>query len=116
MEEPMIESALRPGLHLAAGPGSEPGPFSVISPQEAMFVGYTPPANGFGAAPVVLVTGGGTMLTSAGNVAAINRPLASAYLSPDRGWVAGENLRTGRFLLEATSDGGRSWATQYAAS
>jgi photosystem II stability/assembly factor-like uncharacterized protein len=116
MEEPVLESALRPALHLAAGPGSEPGPFSVISPQAAVFIGYTPPANGWGAAPVALVTGGGTALRQAGNVAGINRPLAAAFLSQSQGWVVGENLRTNRFLVEATGDGGRSWTTQYTTS
>ena len=113
MEETMLESALRPGLHLPEGPGSEPGPFSVISPDSAVFVGYTPPANGYGAAPVDLVTGGGATVTGDGDVAAVNEPLAAAFTSQDKGWVVGENLKTNTFAVEATSDAGRSWTTQY---
>ena len=116
LEEPMLESAIRPKLHLPAGPGSEPGPFSVISPGAAAFVGYTPPANGWGAAPLVVATNGGTVLKSAGDIPAINVPLAAAFLTPARGWVAGENLKTHTFSIEATTDAGRSWTTQYTTS
>ncbi len=113
LEEPMLETAIRPRLRLPAGPGSEPGPFSVISPGAAAFVGYTPPANGWGAAPLIVATNGGTVLRSAGDIPAINEPLAAAFLTPARGWVAGENLKTHTFSIEATTDAGRSWTTQY---
>jgi photosystem II stability/assembly factor-like uncharacterized protein len=116
LEEPAIESAIRPKLHLPAGPGSEPGPFSVISPGAAAFVGYTPPANGWGAAPLIVATDGGAVLSSAGNVPAINEPLAAAFLTPAEGWVAGENLKSHTFSIEATTDAGRSWTTQYTTS
>ena len=116
LEEPMLESAIRPKLHLPAGPGSEPGPFSVISPGAAAFVGYTPPANGWGAAPLIVATNGGTVLKSAGDIPAINVPLAAAFLTPAQGWVAGENLKTHTFSIEATTDAGRSWTTQYTTS
>ncbi len=113
LEEPLLESAMRPKLHLPAGPGSEPGPFSVISPGAAAFVGYTPPANGWGAALLIVATNGGTVLKSAGNIPAINEPLAAAFLTPAQGWVAGENLKTHTFSIEATTDAGRTWTTQY---
>ena len=116
MEEPMLESAMRPRLHLPAGPGSEPGPFSVISPGAAAFVGYTPPAGGWGAAPLILATDGGTVLNSEGDIPAINEPLAAAFLTPARGWVAGENLKAHTFSIEATTDAGRTWTTQFTAS
>ena len=116
MEESMLESSLRPTLHLSAGPGSEPGPFSAISPDAAAFVGYTPPANGWGAAPLALAGDGGGTLSNTGNIAEINEPLAAAFLSADRGWVVGENLKTNTFAIEATSDGGHTWATQYTTS
>ena len=112
----MLESSLRPTLHLSAGPGSEPGPFSAISPDAAAFVGYTPPANGWGAAPLALAGDGGGTLRDTGNIAEINEPLAAAFLSADRGWVVGENLKTNTFAIEATSDGGHTWATQYTTS
>jgi photosystem II stability/assembly factor-like uncharacterized protein len=113
MEEQMLESAMRPKLHLPAGPGSEPGPFSVISPGAAAFVGYTPPAGGWGTAPLIVATDGGTVLSSEGNIAAINEPLAAAFLTPAQGWVAGENLKTHTFSIEATTDAGHTWTTQY---
>ena len=116
LEEPMLESAIRPKLHLPAGPGSEPGPFSVISPGAAAFVGYTPPANGWGAAPLVVATNGGAVLRSAGDIPAINEPLAAAFLTPAQGWVVGENLKAHTFSIEATTDAGHTWTTQYTAS
>jgi photosystem II stability/assembly factor-like uncharacterized protein len=116
MEEPMLESAMRPKLHLPAGPGSEPGPFSVISPGAAAFVGYTPPGNGWGTAPLIVATDGGTVLNNEGDIPAINEPLAAAFLSPAQGWVAGENLKAHTFSIEATTDAGRTWTTQYTAS
>ena len=113
MEESMLESAIRPKLHLPAGPGSEPGPFSVISPGAAAFVGYTPPANGWGAAPLTVATDGGAVLSSAGDIPAINEPLAAAFVTPAKGWVAGENLKSHTFSIEATTNAGRTWTTQY---
>ena len=109
----MLEASLRPTLHLRPGPGSEPGPFSVISPDAAAFVGYTPPANGWGAAPLTVATDGGAVLNSEGDIPAINEPLAAAFLTPAQGWVAGENLKTHTFTIEATTDAGRTWTTQY---
>jgi photosystem II stability/assembly factor-like uncharacterized protein len=116
LEEPMLESAMRPKLHFPAGPGSEPGPFSVISPGAAAFVGYTPPAGGWGEAPLIVATDGGAVLNSEGDIPAINEPLAAAFLSPAQGWVAGENLKAHTFSIEATTDAGHTWTTQYTAS
>ncbi len=113
LEETMLESAVRPGLHLPDGPGSEPGPFSAISPGAAAFVGYTPPANGWGAAPLAMATNGGATLSRAGDVAGVNKPLAAAFLTTTRGWVVGENLKARTFAIVATADAGRTWTTQY---
>lgn len=115
LEETTLESVIRPGLHLPDGPGSEPGPFSAISPAAAAFVGSTPPANGWGAAPLALATNNGGALRNAGDVAAINEPLAAAFLTSSEGWVAGENLQTKTFAIEATTNAGRTWTTQYQA-
>ena len=112
LEEGYIESALRPGLKLPEGPGSFPGPCSALDAGSAVFVGYTPPL-GYGAAPVMLASDNGYTLTGEGDVGTINQPMAAAFLSQDQGWVVGENLKTSAFDVEATSDGGRSWTTEY---
>jgi photosystem II stability/assembly factor-like uncharacterized protein len=116
LEESMLETAIRPKLHLPAGPGSEPGPFSVISSGAAAFVGYTPPANTWGAAPLIVATDGGAVLDSAGDIPAINEPLAAAFLSSSQGWVVGENLKADTYSIEATTDEGHSWTTEYTTS
>jgi photosystem II stability/assembly factor-like uncharacterized protein len=112
LEQQYTESALRPGVKLPEGPGSYPGPFSAIDAGSAAFVGYTPPV-GYGVAPVMLASDNGHALTKVGNVAAINEPMATAFLSQDQGWVIGENLKTNAFDVEATSNGGRTWTTEY---
>jgi photosystem II stability/assembly factor-like uncharacterized protein len=112
LEERYTESALRPGLKLPEGPGSSPGPFSAINAGSAAFVGYTPPL-GYGAAPVMIASDNGYNLSKEGDVGAINEPMAVAFLSQDQGWVVGENLKTNAFSVEATSNAGRSWTTQY---
>jgi photosystem II stability/assembly factor-like uncharacterized protein len=114
LEEQFTESALRPGVKLPDGPGSYPGPISAIDPGTAVFVGYTPPL-GYGAAPVMLASDNGYALSKEGDVGTINEPLAAAFLSADQGWVVGQNLHTNAFSVEATSDAGRTWTTQYTA-
>jgi len=111
-EESYIESAARPGVHAPDGPGSYPGPFSAISPVAAAFVGYSPPV-GYGAAPLELVSSSGATQTRAGNVGGISVPIAVAFTGPSQGWVVGETLPSRGFVIEATSDGGRTWTRQY---
>jgi len=113
-EEAYLESAARPEVHAPDGPGSYPGPFSAISPTAAVFVGYTPPL-GYGAAPVELVTSGGATLTRDGNVGGVSVPMAAAFISPSQGWVVGETLPSGNLVIEATANGGHTWARQYQA-
>ncbi len=110
LEESYIESALRPQVHAPDGPGSYPGPFSAISPDAAVFVGFDP-AVGYGAAPVGVVTSAG--LTRAGYVSGISRAYGAAFVSPAKGWVIGMNIKTGEYGIEATANGGRTWANQY---
>jgi photosystem II stability/assembly factor-like uncharacterized protein len=112
LEEPYTEAALRPGLKLPQGPGSGPGPMSAINPGSAVFVGYTPPV-GYGVAPVMLASDNGYTLSKEGDVGTINEPLAAAFLSPDQGWVVGQNLKTNASDIEFTSNAGRTWTTQY---
>jgi photosystem II stability/assembly factor-like uncharacterized protein len=121
-EESYIESGIRPGVHAPDGPGSYPGPFSVISPDSAAYVGWTPP-EGLGAAPleaVSLGTGAGaTTLTREGNVAGVTQPYAVAFVTSQRGWVVGADQTTpgqaGSGVIEYTANSGRTWTRQYAA-
>jgi len=110
-EEVYIESAIRPEVRAPDGPGSYPGPFSAISADEAVFVGSVP-AIGYGVAPVLTVTGG-THLTSRGNVGGITAANGVAFASIDAGWVVGGNQQTGEYSIQATTDGGHTWTTQY---
>jgi photosystem II stability/assembly factor-like uncharacterized protein len=109
-EETYIESAIRPQVRAPDGPGSYPGPFSAISPDTAAFVGFDP-AVGYGAAPLMMVTGGG--LHAQGDVSGISEAYGAAFVSPAQGWVVGKNLQSGEYAIVATTDGGRTWAAQY---
>ena len=114
-EESYIESGARPEVHAPDGPGSYPGPFSAISPQAAVYVGYTPPI-GDGAAPVEVASAGGATLTREGDVGGVSVPEAAAFISTSQGWVVGEALPSGDFVVEATADGGHTWTRQYEVS
>ncbi len=112
LEEQFTETALRPGVKLPEGPGSYPGPVSAIDPGTAVFVGYTPPL-GYGRRRSCSRPTTATPSARRATVAAINEPMAAAFLSPDQGWVVGENLKTNAFDIESTSNAGRTWTTQY---
>jgi hypothetical protein len=75
---------------------------------------------GYGAAPLELVTGGGAGLSSQGNVGGLTQPLGVAFVSSSQGWVIGTDQtqpgQQGDYVIEATSDGGRTWTRQYQAS
>jgi len=111
-EEAYIESAVRPQVHAPDGPGSYPGPFSVVSQDTAVFAGFDP-AVGYGAAPLMAVTAAG--LTRAGNVSGISQAYGIAFVSDTQGWAVGKNMRTGEYAVEATTDAGRTWTRQYQA-
>lgn len=117
-EESYTESAALPEVHAPDGPGSYPGPFSAIGPDSAAFIGWNPP-QGFGAAPVDMVTGG-TKLSKDGDVGGMTRAFGAAFLSPAQGWVVGTDQTSsgspGDYVIEATADGGRTWAREYAVS
>jgi photosystem II stability/assembly factor-like uncharacterized protein len=110
MEEAYIESAIRPQVHAPDGPGSYPGPFSAISPDAAAFVGFDPAA-GYGAAPLMTVTGGAPH--ARGNVGGISQAYGASFVSTTQGWVVGKNLQSGTYAIEATTNGGHTWTPQY---
>ena len=105
-----------PGVAAPAGPGLQPGPYSAISPDSAIFVGWNP-VLGLGQAPMAIVTG--TAITSLGDVGGLTRPFGAAFISPRQGWVIGEDQVTagngnwGEAVIQATTDGGHTWTRQY---
>jgi photosystem II stability/assembly factor-like uncharacterized protein len=109
-EEAYIESALRPQVRAPDGPGSYPGPFSAISPDTAAFVG-SDPAVGYGAAPLMMVTGAD--LHAQGDISGISVAYGAAFVSTTQGWVVGKNLQSGSYAIVATTNGGHTWTAQY---
>ncbi len=96
-------------LRLPAGPGSYPGPFSVIDPQRAFLLSPTPPANATGA---VLISQGSRLRRLPDLPGAtLSTALSASFASATRGWVVGTDA-AGRAVLLATSDGGRNWQSQ----
>jgi hypothetical protein len=96
-------------LRLPAGPGSYPGPLSVIDPQRAFLLSPTPAAEATGA---VLISQGsrlGRLPDIPGSALAM--PLSVSFASATRGWVVGSD-RAGRAVILGTADGGRSWQSQ----
>jgi photosystem II stability/assembly factor-like uncharacterized protein len=117
-EETYTESATMPSVHAPDGPGTYPGPFSAISPDNAAFVGWIPP-KGFGAAPLEMVTGGGAGRSMRGDVGGVTQAYGAAFISATQGWVIGTDQtsagKQGDYAIEATTDGGRTWSRQYTA-
>jgi photosystem II stability/assembly factor-like uncharacterized protein len=97
-------------LRLPAGPGSYPGPFSVIDPSRAFLLSPTPPAEATGA---VLISQGGGRLQRLPDLkaATLAQALSVSFASATRGWVVGAGA-AGRAVILATFDGGRSWHSQ----
>ena len=93
--------------------GSYPGPMSVLGPDSAAFVLFTPP----GEPPVSLAvaTEQGRRLSPARPVTGLSSPLAAAFLTADAGWVLG--TKTGgpptADAILATADGGQTWQEQF---
>jgi hypothetical protein len=96
-------------LRLPAGPGSYPGPLSVIDPNRAFLLSPTPAAEATGA---VLISQG-SRLRRLPDIprATLAMPLSVSFASATRGWVVGSD-GAGRAVLLATTDGGRSWQSQ----
>jgi len=96
-------------------PGSYPGPFSVVGPSQAVFVGWTPPLDNPTA--TMTVTQGGRTLGEVRPVPLAQfTPSGASYVSVERGWIVGTingTRASGTRVILATSDGGRTWRTQY---
>jgi photosystem II stability/assembly factor-like uncharacterized protein len=94
-------------LGLRAGPGSYPGPFSVVDASTAVLVSPTPAADSTG---VAIATRGGSTLTRLPAIAGANLldPTSASFASATTGWVVGED-HAGRAVILGTADGGRHW-------
>jgi photosystem II stability/assembly factor-like uncharacterized protein len=98
---------------LPSSPGPEPSTFSAISPTAAAYVDFCG-ACGDGAAELGIVTDT-THVAASHRVAHLAGAQSAAFLSPTDGWVVGESSLNGHphWRIEHTTDGGRTWATQY---
>jgi photosystem II stability/assembly factor-like uncharacterized protein len=97
-------------VRLPEGPGSYPGPFSVIDPKRAFLLSPTPAAETTGA---VQISQGGSQLQRLPDIkgTTLFMPHSVSFASATRGWAVGANL-AGQAVLVATTDGGRSWHSQ----
>lgn len=69
------------------GPGTY-GPLIAISPDEAVFIGFTPPADF--STTMMLATGGGSALSDVRPVPVTQfSPYDADFLSADHGWIVG---------------------------
>jgi photosystem II stability/assembly factor-like uncharacterized protein len=98
---------------VAHGPGSYPGPFSVIDPMRAFLLSPTPAADSTGA---VLISQGGSRLEARPGIPRTrlstgSEPMSVSFASATRGWVVGAG-GDGRGVILVTVDGGRSWRSQ----
>jgi photosystem II stability/assembly factor-like uncharacterized protein len=100
-------------LGVPFGPGSYPGPFSVIDPRRAFLLSPTPAADSTGA---VLISQGGSRLQGRPGIprtrlSTDSEPMSVSFASATRGWVVGSDA-AGRGVILATVDGGQSWRSQ----
>jgi hypothetical protein len=104
----------------AGSPGVYPGPFSAVSPDEAVFVGWCPPCSApasprlLGPAPMDVALYGGAVLLRRGRIGELSQAMGVAFVTANDGWVVGLR-QTGQTvaMVMHTADGGRSWRAQY---
>ena len=102
-------------VRLPGGPGSYPGPFSVIDSGRAFLLSPTPAADSTGA--MLISQGGGRLRLLPGiprtRLATDSQPMSVSFASATRGWVVGAiGISSGRGVILATVDGGRTWQSQ----
>ncbi|HEY5360613.1 MAG TPA: YCF48-related protein [Streptosporangiaceae bacterium] len=112
-----------PGVPVSAqSPGSYSGPFSAVSPADAMFIDFCPSC-GNGTAPMGIARKGGALLQARGHVGGLTQADAAAFVTVDDGWVVGSHATyqppNGPVAvvnrIVHTTDGGRTWQVQYSA-
>jgi photosystem II stability/assembly factor-like uncharacterized protein len=94
------------------GPGSSPGPFSVIDAHTAVFVGFTGPLD----QPMSTMLLGDDGRQRGPTLVVPDNPLggeprAVSFASRDRGWVV--DVVVGESHILATTNGGTTWTRQY---
>jgi hypothetical protein len=109
---------MAPAIAGTGGPGTSPGPFSVIDDHTAAFVGFSAPL----AVPMsimIVSDDGGTH----GNVWPVHdpsrpppfTPAGVSFVSRSTGWLV-DTSDSGDAHILATTDGGRTWTVQYSGS
>lgn len=98
-----------------SGPGSTPGPISVIDEHTAAFVGFTGPVDKPTSVMVVSDDGRvrGPVYRVVDGPPQQATPQSVSFTSRDRGWLI-DGVIEGSHLL-ATTDGGKTWTVQYRA-
>ena len=108
MKESMSEGQILPGV--PAGPDTYPPSFSVVDPQDAIFVGDGPATY---VAQCVVASNGGATLHRTGRIDNAPETFGAAFVSVTAGWVLTRNAG-GDYVIDATADGGYHWSQQLA--
>ncbi|PSR35514.1 MAG: hypothetical protein C7B46_00540 [Sulfobacillus benefaciens] len=98
--------------HVPRGPGSSPGPFSVVNGQSAYELGICE-ACAMGTATLGSTINGGVWSNQAQALEGVTGSLmAMAFPSVNDGWIVG-SPQSGVTQILATTNGGRSWYPQF---
>jgi hypothetical protein len=108
----MKEATTEPLSGVPAGPDTYPPSFSVVDPQNAVFIGDGPATN---VAQCVIASNGGAILRRTGRIDNAPETFAAAFVSVTAGWVLTRNAG-GDYVIDATTDGGYHWSQQLAVS
>ena len=101
-------------------PGTAPGAMSVLSASSAVLVDYTAAIAPGENTKLAVIQPDGSVVRPDAALPEMNQPLGASFASAQVGWVVGikpapatEGSGPGPGLVEATSDGGRTWTIQY---
>jgi hypothetical protein len=97
-------------------PGAYFAAFSAVDPSSAVFVDTCAPCN-MGTSPMAIASKEGHKLSRVGRVGHMNFAYGAGFASTSNGWVVGETLHYhpngASWKIVHTSNGGKSWTTQY---
>ncbi len=109
----VVENQLGGAPASTEGPGSTPGPFSVIDEHTAAFVGFTGPVEN--PMSIVIVRDDGTargpILPVPDGQPEQASPQAASFVSPERGWIVDGFIDQSHIL--STANGAKTWTVQY---